>query len=101
MRDAGHGAIFDKCIAPLAAEIVFSKTGDRQVMGSVNDHVQRAQIYLERPDASPHTVSLKLNGTPMGALDYRYPREALAKQAGMSEPATGGGGKVIPFPRKS
>jgi hypothetical protein len=101
MRDAGHGAIFDKCIAPLAVETVFSKTGDRQVMGSVNDHVQRAQIYLEDLDASPHSVSLNLNGTPMGALDYRYPREALAKQAGMSEPATGRGGKVIPFPRKS
>jgi hypothetical protein len=37
----------------------------------------------------------------MGALDYRYPREALAKQAGMPEPTAGAGGKVIPFRRKS
>lgn len=99
MRDAGHGAIFDKRIAPLASEIVFSKTGERQVMGSVNDHVQRAQIKLEAPDATPHSVSLKLNSTPMGALDYRYPREALTKLASMPEPAADAGGKVIPFPR--
>jgi hypothetical protein len=97
MHDAGHSGIFDKCITPLAKEIAFSKTGDRQLMGSINDHVQRAQIYLERMDASPHTVSLKLNGTPMSALEFRYPREELVKQTGI---AGGAGGKIIPFPRK-
>jgi hypothetical protein len=100
MRGTGFGEIFDKRIIPLAAEIVFSKTGDRSLLGSINDHVQCSKIYLDRLDASPYEAVRRLNETPMGALDYRFPCEVLVKQAGMPEMPKNAGGKIIPFPRK-
>ncbi len=101
MRDAGFGPIFDKCIVPFAGEIVFSKTGDRSLLGSINDHVQCSKIYLDRLEASPYEAARRLNETPMGALDYHFPYEVLVKQAGLPERQKATGGKVIPFPRKS
>lgn len=89
MRDAGYGPIFDKCIVPLIGEIIFSKTGDRSLLGSMNDHVFCARAHLEY-GASPAGTALKLNSTPMGALDYHYPKEALMRQAGRPEFAVRG-----------
>jgi len=101
MHDAGHGEIFDKHIAPLAGKIAFSRTGDRSLLGSMNDHIRCAKAYLEHEDESPFTVSCRLNKTPMGALDYRYPKDTLEQLAEVSGLETCKNGKVIPFPRKT
>ena len=101
MRSAGFGAIFDQCITPLMREIIFSKTGDRGLLGSMNDHVRCAGYDLENPDESPLTASFKLNETPMGLLDYCVPLEVLVMQAGISGLRKRTGAKVIPFPRRS
>ncbi len=96
MEDAGYGDTFQKHIAPLTGDIRFSKTGDRRVLGSMNDLIQHAQFILA--DESPAGTAAKLNKTPMGALQYQYPRVVLAKLAGPSEGAKSGAGKVLPFP---
>ena len=96
MEAAGYGDIFQKHIAPLTGDIRFSKTGDRSVLGSMNDLVQHAQFMLA--EESPAGTATKLNKTPMGALEYRYPRDVLAKLAGLSGAAESGGGKLLMFP---
>jgi len=101
LRSGGFGAIFDQCITPLMREFTFSKTGDRSLLGSMNDHVRCAGYDLEDPDESPLTASCRLNETPMGALDYCVPLEVLAMQAGIPARVKRTGAKVIPFPRKA
>jgi tetratricopeptide (TPR) repeat protein len=96
MEDEGHGDIFQKHIAPLAGNIQFSKTGDRSLLGSMNELVQHSQFILA--DESPAGASAKLNKIPMGALQYKYPRDAVAKLAGLPGTAESGGGKILPFP---
>ena len=100
MRDAGYGAIFEKHIAPLAGEFSFSKTGDRSLLGSMNDHVRCASVHLEYVEESLAAVAFKLNETPMGALDYRYPQNILEMLAGMPTEKKRPSAKIIPFPRK-
>jgi hypothetical protein len=46
MADAGYGDVFEKHIAPLAVEIWYSKTGDRSVLGSMNDFIHQAKYRL-------------------------------------------------------
>lgn len=86
MHSEGHYDIFKEKILPLATEIAFSKTGDRSLLGSMNDHIRCAKVHLEHQE-SPENTAIRLNATPMGALDHRYPKERT-------------GGKVIPFPRR-
>jgi len=100
LRSAGFGVIFDQCITPLMREITFSKTGNRSLLGSMNDHVRCAGYDLEDPDESLQTAASRLNETPMGALKYRYPREVLMMQAGIPAQEKRTGAKVIPFPCK-
>lgn len=96
MTDAGHGDIFDQHIAPLAEEVRLSKTGDRSLLGSMNDLVQHAKWLLE--DHSPSVVARRLGEIPMGALDYGYPLDVLTELAGRSDAAETGAGNVLPFP---
>ena len=96
MVESGYGAIFEKRIEPLTSDIVFSKTGDRRVMGSMNDHVHCARVHFEYGD-QPSAVAARLNKTPMGFLAYRFPKEVLAELGGL-EKGPSKGGKLIPFP---
>ena len=100
MRDAGYGAIFEKHIAPVTGEFLFSKTGDRSLLGSMNDHVRCASVNFEYLEGTPASTARKLNKTPMGALDYRYPKDVLEILAGMPTEKKRPSAKIIPFPRK-
>lgn len=96
MEDAGYGDVFEKNLAPLAENIRFSKTGDRSVLGSMNDLVLQAKYRLA-DESLPDAVK-GLNKTPMGALGYQYPRDALAKLAHLPESVESSRGEVLPFP---
>ncbi|MEJ2033589.1 MAG: hypothetical protein P8Y63_11240 [Deltaproteobacteria bacterium] len=98
MVDAGHGPVFERCIVPAASEILLCKTGDRSLLGSMNDHIHCAKAHLLCE--SPFEAGHKLNSTPMGAIGYRFPNDMLVEQAGMSELAKNTGAKIIPFRRK-
>lgn len=96
MKTAGFGDLFERNIAPLTREIRFSKTGDRSVMGSMNDLVQHAKMILS--DDSPAGTATKLNKIPMGALHFQYPRDALADLAGKAGAGQTGHGNLLLFP---
>lgn len=96
MADAGYGDVFEQHIAPLARSIRFSKTGDRSVLGSMNDLVLHAKYRLAD---EPLIVAVKgLNQIPMGALGYQFPRDVLANLAHQSGTVEAGPGKILPFP---
>jgi tetratricopeptide (TPR) repeat protein len=96
MADGGYGDVFEKHIAPLAGNVRFSKTGDRSVLGSMNELVLQAKYLLA--DKPPADAVKGLNKTPMGALEYQYPRDELAKLAGLPGTVESGTGKILPFP---
>ncbi|ABA88720.1 hypothetical protein Pcar_1474 [Syntrophotalea carbinolica DSM 2380] len=96
MADARYGGVFEKHIAPLAGNIRFSKTGDRCVLGSMNELVQQAKCRLA--DQSLAFAVKGLNETPMGALEYLYPRDVLEKLADLPDGVEPGTGKILPFP---
>lgn len=96
MERDGFRAIVNERLIPVATEVVFSKTGDRSVMGSLNDLVHCARAHIEYGRDSVETTSAKLGKTPLGALDDVYPRKAIAKLG--EQPLLPD--NVIPFRRK-
>ncbi len=73
----GCGALFKERIIPAGDEVVFIKTGDRKVMGSINDLVRCAQAHIEYGGDTPEETSDKIVETPMGALKYGRPRDEM------------------------
>ncbi len=78
MVDDGHEFIYRRFIAPASETVRFASALNRSVIGSMNDLVYHAQVWLTEGDLSPFDASYKLNDMPMSALDYRNPREAFA-----------------------
>ncbi|MGZ3593579.1 MAG: DUF6933 domain-containing protein, partial [Syntrophales bacterium] len=77
MAADGIKSIFEKYIEPLANEISFSKITDRRVMGSMNDLILQAKVFLIECQQSPFHVSLHLNKSPMSYLKYGCPKDAF------------------------
>jgi hypothetical protein len=50
---------------------------DRSVIGSLNDLIYHATIWLTERELSPHDVGFKLNEIPFSSLAYANPREAF------------------------
>jgi hypothetical protein len=77
MAADGNKSIFEKYIEPIAHEISFSKITNRRVMGSMNDLIFQAKVYLVECQHSPFHVSLHLNESPMSYLKYGRPKDAF------------------------
>ena len=73
----GNGLVFEKLIVPDTRRVIFSRSLNRSVTGSMNDLVSQAKLYLAISDESPFDISFKLNETPLSYLKYLSPREAL------------------------
>lgn len=62
-------------------EIGFAKTSNRQVLGSMNEFAFEYDYFIRREwgieKARIFELNKEINRTPMGALKYRYPIEAL------------------------
>jgi hypothetical protein len=56
-----------KFIAPAAGTVRFASAPNHFVIGSMNDLVNAAQIWLTEGDLSPVDVGLKLNDMPMSS----------------------------------
>ena len=86
MVDDGQEFIFRKFIAPASATVRFAAALNRSVIGSMNDLVYHAEMWLTEGELSPFDVGSKLNEIPMSFLGYRNPREVFkaldARQSG-------------------
>jgi hypothetical protein len=77
MEDDGQAFIYHQFIAPTCGSVHFSKALDRSVIGSLNDLVYHATVWLTGGELSPHDVGFKLNNIPFSPLAYANPREAF------------------------
>ena len=77
MADDALEFIYLRLIAPTTSSVAFSKALNRSVIGSMNDLIYHAKVWLTEGDLSPHDASFKLNGIPMSTLGYANPRETL------------------------
>lgn len=77
MTGDGNEFLFRRLIAPRTGTILFSRMGDRRVLGSIGDLVMQSKYHLVEGEVSPFAASLLLNQTPMSYIGYRSPREAF------------------------
>lgn len=73
----GISSIYYSQIMPYADEITFSKTNDRRILGSMNDLIKQAKVYMLDLGLPLSLVNLRVNDTPMSLLNFRNPKEAL------------------------
>jgi hypothetical protein len=77
---------FCRLIAPEAKEVIFSKSTDQRVTGSMSDLVRMAKWVLIERQVSPFEASQDINRAPMSYLDYDNPKRAFAKMKLATEP---------------
>jgi hypothetical protein len=77
MTDDGLEFLYQQFVAPATRTVRFSKALNRSVIGSMNDLTLGAKAWLSEGELSPYDVSFRLNETPMSALGYSNPREAV------------------------
>jgi len=77
MADDGNEFFFRRFIEPQTGEAVFSKSGDRSVLGSMNDLIHQAKLYLGQRGLSPFEASTRVNESPMSYLDHDRPANAF------------------------
>jgi len=83
-KEDGNEFIFQRRIAPVTGKIVFGKSLNRSVTGSLNDLQYMAEGYLEESDLSLLEVSRRVNTTPMSLLSMGCPRDAFRNPEGIS-----------------
>jgi len=71
--------IFYNVIEPKSRRIFFSRILDRRVMGSMNDLIFQAMVYLIEKQKPPFDVSILINKNPMSYLKYSSPRKEFQK----------------------
>jgi len=83
MEDDGQAFVYQRFIAPASKKARFGKALNRSVIGSMNDLIEFAKMWLIEEDISPHDVGFKLNDVLLSALatkespGYGKPREAF------------------------
>lgn len=77
MAQDEYDFIYERAIAPTAANIRFSTALSRSVIGSMNDLIQIAKVLLTEDQLSLHEASSTLNQVPMACLKYAKPRQAF------------------------
>ena len=75
----GMEFIFRKFIAPASGEVRFSKSLNRSVIGSMNDLVYHATMWLTEGELSPFDASFRLNEIAFAALRYKNAREVFKR----------------------
>ena len=75
----GNQVIYENHIEPESQITYFSKIIDRRVLGSMNDLIFQAKVYLSKGQKSPFDVSVMLNKSPMSYLQYSNPKVEFRK----------------------
>jgi hypothetical protein len=73
--------IYQRLIAPTCGTVRFARALGRSVIGSMNDLVHHATVWLTEGGLSPFDVGFKLNDIPFSAVRYATPREAFKAMA--------------------
>jgi hypothetical protein len=81
MTDDDVPFFFHRFIVPQSTTVSFSKTGDRSLLGSINDLVACAKIHLGEYEDFPFVAAKRLNEMPMKFIGYQFPREEMMKRS--------------------
>jgi phosphoribosyl-ATP pyrophosphohydrolase len=73
LRESGREFAWERQIEPAVMSVRFARLADRRVMGSMNDLIYMAKVYMEDRDMSPRELSARLNETPLSLLWKRGP----------------------------
>jgi hypothetical protein len=68
---------YERFIEPDSGPIVFSKVGDRRVLGSMNDMAYRASGHIIEQGCRPDAAAFLLNRAPMGQLKMETPADVF------------------------
>ena len=88
MEDDGEQFAYRKFIKTEATTVTFAKALNRSVIGSINELVMAAGIYLTENDMAPHEVGFKLNNFLLSAIaaegddGYSKPKVVFKRLAG-------------------
>jgi len=77
MAEEGCEFLYRRLIAPNSAIVSFAKATNRHVIGSMNELILEARLYLTERQLSTFETSQHINETPMSYLDYNSPKEAF------------------------
>ena len=69
--------IYRRFIEPNVSPMMFAKSLNRAVTGSMNDLIYGAKFLLEYRELTPWDVAQELNNTPMSLIQPLLPREAF------------------------
>ncbi len=69
--------LFDAHFAPHIDTVTFCKAGDRRVLGSMNDLIYHAKVYILDGQLSATIANKRLNEMPMSMIEMGRPRESL------------------------
>jgi len=77
MANDGCEFIYRRLIAPHTARVSLAKATNRHVIGSMNELIYEAKLYLTERHLSPFTTSQQINETLKSYINYNTPREAF------------------------
>jgi len=89
MANDGCEFIYRRRITPHTARVLFSKAADRHMIGSMNELIFEAKLYLTERQLSPFETSRQINETLMSYLGYNSPKEAFRQLKAAEENASG------------
>jgi len=78
----GLGPLPDFVLDCLQENSIFCRASDRRVLGSINDFVFGAEVYIIEAGLPLPEVSRRLNQTPMKLIKYGVPSEEMSRLLG-------------------
>ena len=73
----GTAFLYETYIGPHVDSLTFCKAGDRRVLGSMNDLIFQAKVYILEVGLPLPLVNMRINETPMSMLQLHNPKMAL------------------------
>jgi hypothetical protein len=70
---------FRRVIEPYSNRVLFSRSADRRVIGSMNDLIATARHHLAHDGLSPFMAAQRINETPMSLLGNDTPERAFRR----------------------
>jgi hypothetical protein len=79
LEQSGFSLIYDRIIIPSLNQMLFAKPNDQRIIGSMNELIFQARVFLDMEDLSPYELSHHVNKVIMGMIHYRTPQRAFAE----------------------
>jgi len=89
MAADGCEFIYQRLIAPHTTRLSLAKATNRHVIGSMNELIFEAKLYLTERQLSPFETSHQINETLMSYLGYNSPKEAFRQLKAGEEDISG------------